>query len=490
MKAASTIFQKRFLILSLLAIISLGALLRFTKLDVQSLWNDELSSLNRINKTGLLQVIADSKNDVHPPLYYSLLYLWQNTFEKSACSARALSAFLGTLSILAIFFLGKELYAEKEGLISALIFSTSYFGIYYSQEARSYSLLLLLSICSYLFFIKALRQQSVSAPAAGRLLTAFMYVLFTALLMYAHYFGVLVFLSQSAYIFIRLLKARDKKTAAPLLYQACTAVLYIPQGIVLTSLADIKETWIERPDPDFLLYYFNEYWGRSEPFFILALFCIFWFVRLRKNVLAKEKAESTERPDSFFLLASWYCVPLAAAYARSIFSTPILTPRNTIIVLPALIVMMARGAAGFKHKDLTAALTSLLFIAGLCSLFITNDYYRKITKEQFRETAQVVLDNKKIADHSIIAACAWSPYYFDYFFEQSGAPYRVSGIYRSKEDVSALDTLVKESGKKYVWYLIGAKNPEPEFLEHLKSNYTVLGNSRFTGCGVFLLKVK
>ncbi|MEW5804365.1 MAG: glycosyltransferase family 39 protein [bacterium] len=470
-------------LLFLFIIILLGGTLRFAKLDYQSLWNDELSSLSRTRASSLVEVIKESRSDVHPPFYYCLLYLWQNTFGNSPFSIRFLSAIFGALSIVAIFFLGRQLYSEQEALISALILSLSFYGIYYSQEARSYSLLLLLSMCSYLFFIKIQPQQSRANES--NLITSYVcYILFTTLLIYTHYFGVLVFFSQFIFILLSsFVQKREKGWFKPFLSQILVCLLYLPQISTIRANMNIAETWIRKPHFDFFIQYFNKYWGSDEAFFLLASLCIFCFFYFRSK-----KSEKNPEPglNSTLLVVVWAAAPLIIAYGRSVFSTPILTDRNTIIVLAPLILMMARGITSIKNRDILIVLIAALSIAGFYSLFITNEYYYRVSKEQFREVADTVMENKNISEQSLIVACAWNPYYFDYFFEQAQSPFRVDALYEKKEDISNLEALIRGSRKKFLWYLIGHKYPSQEALQYLENNYKLLGTKQFNKSSFFL----
>ena len=58
----------------LVALLLLGALLRFPGLDLRSLWFDEaLSGL--IGRLSAVQVLTNTASSSHPPAYYFLLYL-------------------------------------------------------------------------------------------------------------------------------------------------------------------------------------------------------------------------------------------------------------------------------------------------------------------------------------------------------------------------------------------------------------------------------
>ena len=62
----------------------------------------------------------------------------------------------GSLSVLLIYKFGKELFNKNAGLIAALIMAVSVFQIKYSQEARTYSLIVFLTLLSNYFFLRLL----------------------------------------------------------------------------------------------------------------------------------------------------------------------------------------------------------------------------------------------------------------------------------------------------------------------------------------------
>ncbi len=165
----------------LLLWISLGAALRFAYLDAKPLWNDELATVvfslgNSLRAVPLDQPIAldillaplqpnlaHSLSDVvdrlltestHPPLYFMLMHLWLKLFPTeqglvTTWAARSLSAILGIMSIPAMFGLGwlafRSLWA---GQSATALMAVSPYGVYLAQEARHYTLAVLLIIAS------------------------------------------------------------------------------------------------------------------------------------------------------------------------------------------------------------------------------------------------------------------------------------------------------------------------------------------------------
>jgi uncharacterized membrane protein len=62
------------------------------------------------------------KADVHPPLYYQFLYAWVRAIGNSERAVRSLSALFYLAAVLSVYGMGRELYGEKIGLITAAIY--------------------------------------------------------------------------------------------------------------------------------------------------------------------------------------------------------------------------------------------------------------------------------------------------------------------------------------------------------------------------------
>lgn len=179
-------FMKHFSVNTLILVIILIAatLLRFHKLTFQSLWNDEITTLIDADPNltwGQLFESIRGYEGVHPPLFFIFERYFAFLFGYSDWGARALCALAGITSVWAIFLLGKEIKDEKLGLTASALMCVNYFCIYFSQEARMYSFLLLFTTLSYLFFLKVCKYIKVT--------DAILFILFTTFLIYTHYFG-------------------------------------------------------------------------------------------------------------------------------------------------------------------------------------------------------------------------------------------------------------------------------------------------------------
>ena len=147
------------IILGVILIISI--FLRFTSvIESRDLWYDEAFT-GILLKQDFSQMNQSIFNDVHPPLYYWLAKPWASLGDYSPLAIRSFSAFLGILTVLSLYWIGKKLFSERTGLLVAAISAVSPFAIEYSQEARMYSLFGFLMLWAVWFFIEGIKKEKL-----------------------------------------------------------------------------------------------------------------------------------------------------------------------------------------------------------------------------------------------------------------------------------------------------------------------------------------
>ncbi|HEX8075329.1 MAG TPA: glycosyltransferase family 39 protein [Thermoleophilaceae bacterium] len=214
--------------LALLALVAAGAAVRFSTLDVQSFWLDEGITV-RLLRTDLLGMLGDvPRSEQAPPLYYVLAWLWTRPFGTGEVGVRSLSALLGTATVPIAFAAGRRLLSERAGVIAAALAAFSPLLVWYSQEARSYALLVPLAGLTIVLFLRALEPAPVAgAPAEGpRALWAWAAV--AALALATHYFALFLVAPQALLL---LMRAASRRAAA----RAVAAVAIV--GAALLPLA-------------------------------------------------------------------------------------------------------------------------------------------------------------------------------------------------------------------------------------------------------------
>ena len=162
----------------------LAALLRLPTLASQSLWYDEAvtSWLLRGSPGQMLHALPHSEST--PPVYYLLAWGWVRLAGRDELGLRSLSAAAGIATVPVAYAAARELAGRRAGLIAALLVAVSPMLVWYSQEARSYALLVLLSTASLWLMARAR-----SRPTAGRLVG---WAVVAALALWTHYFALFV----------------------------------------------------------------------------------------------------------------------------------------------------------------------------------------------------------------------------------------------------------------------------------------------------------
>lgn len=168
-----------------LLILLLATAARFHALGRQSFWNDEGNSA-RLSERSVRLIIEGTASDIHPPLYYLILNGWQKLVGTSEFALRSFSAFAGVLTVLFTIQLGRWLDGWRVGLVAGLFTAVSPPLIYYSQEARMYSLLGLLAVASTWLLVRGLgTRDKRHVPSPQSLI---LYTLLLTAGLYTHYF--------------------------------------------------------------------------------------------------------------------------------------------------------------------------------------------------------------------------------------------------------------------------------------------------------------
>lgn len=131
----------------LAAIIVLAVILRFYKLGEWSLWEDEVFSIGFAEDGFNFSIWRQS-------LAVNLIHLATASLGASAWSARLVPATIGILSIPLLYFPVRSLFNPQTSLFAMLLLAVSPWHLYWSQNARFYSLLFLFfNLGLLLFFI-------------------------------------------------------------------------------------------------------------------------------------------------------------------------------------------------------------------------------------------------------------------------------------------------------------------------------------------------
>ena len=224
----------------LLLILLLGGFLRFYNIGNESFWLDEGQTATATSQNfgklmsdlffggNLLPEYYVANADL--PSYYTLLFVWSRVFGITEVSLRSLSALFDIASIALTFFLAKRFIGQKGALIASFLYSISLSLIYASQDARPYSLHVLLALASAYMLIKALDNNKNSNWVG--------FVAAAIIGLYNHFLFVLFVGAMAAYVLLRFKEYINKP------------VIYGCSGLFLT---------------DEEKYFFEKEWERGVP---------------------------------------------------------------------------------------------------------------------------------------------------------------------------------------------------------------------------------
>jgi 4-amino-4-deoxy-L-arabinose transferase-like glycosyltransferase len=140
----------------LFTITLLAAIFRFYKLGDWSFWIDEIYTINRAqvhygNLEAVLRNIPPAR--IWTALSTILTAGTLNSIGVGEWSARLIPAIIGVLSIPILYFPTRRIFGWQVALIAALLLAISPWHIYWSQNARFYtSLMLFYSLAAFAFF--------------------------------------------------------------------------------------------------------------------------------------------------------------------------------------------------------------------------------------------------------------------------------------------------------------------------------------------------
>jgi len=186
----------------------LAAGLRFATLGLQAYHHDEIVTASRVLRGDFWHAMdAVGFSESAPPLYYALAWLWTQLTGTGEYGLRSLSALAGVATVPVAFLLGAELRDRRAGIAAAALVAVNPMLLWYSQEARGYALLVLLTSLSLLCFLRTLNRQDVprlrhhygrSMHGTSGDLT--LWGVFSGLAMATHYFALFPVLAEAAWL--------------------------------------------------------------------------------------------------------------------------------------------------------------------------------------------------------------------------------------------------------------------------------------------------
>lgn len=228
--------QKKLIVFAIVVIINF--VLKTLFLDYSPFSYDESISV----KDTLLDfghIKHESEWDNNPPFYYYCLWVWLKVFTVNEYNARLLSVLFVSFAIgLFDLFIAKNLNRKIAFFVTVML-TFSNFLMFYSQEARTYSLVLFLGVVSTILFFKYLEKEKAGVLIALSLVNF--------LIIYSHYIaGMIVFIQ-----YILLISFLRKNAIKALLVQT-TVILFLvllrftkKQFLLIFGYGESNDFWLQ-----------------------------------------------------------------------------------------------------------------------------------------------------------------------------------------------------------------------------------------------------
>jgi len=379
----------------LILALAAGALLRFADLGANEMSADEAATWAAAAAPTVAQVIAlgEQLNPGKIAAHEVLLHWWIAMFGEGLVALRSLSALLGTLAILLVFWIARELLdAPGESsarlnvnliaAVAAMLLAVSLVTIKYSRELRMYSLMLAVSLGQAGFFIRAVRRGGIgNYLGAGALAGAAIAV---------NFFAILIPAAEALWLAYLLARSGFRPKAAESRRAWKVAIALAIAGAAFAPLvrAELRNggaavdrgmlQWIGRPalwEPFAL---FNKAAG-SFAFLPLAALAVYGAIRGWRVA-----------HDAVAFALVWMWAPILMMMIVSYAIAPVLVERYVLSCFVPFYFLAALGVCELSSGGARGAALAAIVALSLGHIF---SYARKPHDIQWREATAIALEH-------------------------------------------------------------------------------------------------
>ena len=372
---------------------------------------DESQSIWQTSRT-LRGTIATVARDVHVPAYHVILHYWQILFGSSIETARSLSLAFFLVSIPAFYALARLVVDKTWSRFAVLAYAFSPFMLWYANEARMYTMLVLVAILSQYFFIRIMQHKSGWIG----------YSLVAMLGIYVHYFFVFNLLAQAVFFLVNR-KSFAKGTfmklgaLAILLIAELSPWLYFFHKL---GSASGESPLLTKPSTVDFFNAFSQFAFGFQVDAVNTVLLSLWPILMAAALLFIRTKIHITKPIAYLLTAG--LLPIVLAFAISITVRPFFISRYMISCLPALIIVLAWLLRSYpKHLRRILASVAVSVIVVTSVLQIINPLTP--VKEDFRGASSYI--NTHATTHDVvILSTPFTLYPFEYNYGFGAAQVR------------------------------------------------------------------
>ena len=475
-------------------IIVAGSVMRLTGLRRQSLWFDEIDVVVRAQRPLADVLETFTATGENGPVYNLFLWAWIRVAGVSEIAVRFPSAVAGAIAIPLIYLLGRRIAGRTAGLVAAFLLAINPYHVWYSQEAKMYAFVVVLSILSSLALVEAFNRNTWLHWVA--------YVAVTTLMFYTHVTTVLVFVAQVVFVLATLATWRDRLRPW-LLSVAALTIPYIPIAIwAWRVVGGGARTW----QPDVTLWEAVRIVGikfaanRSEIYIEERSAIMYASLALLGAVALAVRRRLNE---SGALLIALTVVPVLGIYLASVRNS-VFSDRYVIMALPAYLILVAAGITLlWRHRWLwpVGVIAMVVIFSYAWATLRDVNFAEAAEKEDWRSAYALVAEQAQPGD-VIITHPGYTLTTYDYFsqreprlrqFDTVTIPtFRVNWL----TEQSMVEWIVNRAGRPdRFWYVespdrVPPEDPDRTLEMWLREKSDIAGEHVFNGVRVILFDVE
>ncbi len=361
-----------------------AAALRFLFLARKPFWFDECFSVE-VARLGWHDFLRLSWwREANMSFYYALLRAWLH-LGGSPFFIRSLSVLASLATLPAIYWLGRQLFDRRVGMMALVLMSSNAYSVRYAQEARSYALFLLLATLASGCFVSCVRLRSRWNCRA--------YILTGVLATYAHLYALLLLASHGL-----ALGGRTDEEAGQAWPRAGFRPAWIAIGVgVSPLLVFVAKTgagpirWIPRPSPRDVLEFFEHFAGNAGlPLLLLYGAAGLAAILPLRGRLLKSGADGRVWRVRFLLI--WLLFPVALCLVLSL-ARPLFLGRYFIFCLPPFVILAAAGLASLRKAWMLGVCLAAMLLFSLQGTFLYYDHDFDLQRDHSQAAANYIYDH-------------------------------------------------------------------------------------------------
>ena len=331
----------------------LAAVLCLIELTTRSLWLDEAATVAIASQHGSAFWHAAAHDGGNMLGYYALLHVLIGWFGHGALLLRLPSALAAGGAAGATSLLGLRLFDRRVATAAGVLVAVSLPLVFWGQDARGYAAMIALVAGSFVAFAAL-----VDAPRRRGPWLA--YVVLTTLSVYASFVAIFAVVAQLIALAVGRRDAWRRVVSAIV---AC-AMFWIPLAVLALSRGSGQLFWITRPNFKLERQVLGALTSAGfEPNFHPTVVATPLAI-LTVALLLFASARIVRRPQWGPVLAlSWLVVPVVLMWVWSFIGQPIFTPRNLLLSLPAVALLVGWVIMSSRLPPVVAWLAVAILIA-------------------------------------------------------------------------------------------------------------------------------